>query len=328
MKISSKLLSVLWAVVMSFSTMSVMAFAAKTKYQTSDNLTALDAYSPDGAVTRLSTEERMSVVFDFLDVTLAAANINMGDVINTAGLRLVIDLRSVNALCGTIDSAQALLNNGLVKLVKGLLGIVKDANLNNWKSGMTREKNAQLDIVNGIATLLNDNAGLVKKVINDGKLDVGINGNFVDISGVIKYLSDLPGMLKGLVYPMFARVDDDMTLINTYSTTTANPDTLVKKVLINAMSKPQSYTSYKEDASGNCISNHIALPTSAKAGLRDYYVKDSDSKGAYIEVFEYDTDKKMYVAQEEKYYKTEETDMEGNGTGVYVYANAAGENGK
>lgn len=328
MKKSTKLLSVILAVVMIFSTMSVMAFAAKTKYQTSDNLTALDAYSPDGAVTRLSTEERMSVVFDFLDVTLAAANINMGDVINKAGLHLVIDLRSVNALCGTIDSAQALLNNGLVKLVKGLLGIVKDANLKNWPSGMTREKNAQLDIVNGIATLLNDNAGLVKKVINDGKLDVGIIGNFVDISGVNKYLSDLPGMLKGLVYPMFARVDDDMALINTYSTTTANPDTLVKNVLINAMSKPQSYTSYKEDASGNCISNHIALPTSAKAGLRDYYVKDSDSKGAYIEVFEYDTDKKMYVAQEEKYYKTEETDMEGKGTGVYVYANAAGENVK
>lgn len=328
MKKSTKLLSVILAVVMIFSTMSVMAFAAKTEYQTSDNLTALDAYSPDGAVTRLSTEERMSVVFDFLDVTLAAANINMGDVINKAGLHLVIDLRSVNALCGTIDSAQALLNNGLVKLVKDLLGIVKDANLKNWPSGMTRENHDQLDIVNGIATLLNDNAGLVKKVINDGKLDVGIIGNFVDISGVNKYLSDLPGMLKGLVYPMFARVDDDMALINTYSTTTANPDTLVKNVLINAMSKPQSYTSYKEDASGNCISNHIALPTSAKAGLRDYYVKGSDSKGAYIEVFEYDTDKKMYVAQEEKYYKTKETDMEGNGTGVYVYANAAGENVK
>lgn len=328
MKKSTKLLSVILAVVMIFSTMSVMAFAAKTEYQTSDNLTALDAYSPDGAVTRLSTEERMSVVFDFLDVTLAAANINMGDVINKAGLHLVIDLRSVNALCGTIDSAQALLNNGLVKLVKGLLGIVKDANLKNWPSGMTRENHDQLDIVNGIATLLNDNAGLVKKVINDGKLDVGIIGNFVDISGVNKYLSDLPGMLKGLVYPMFARVDDDMALINTYSTTTANPDTLVKNVLINAMSKPQSYTSYKEDASGNCISNHIALPTSAKAGLRDYYVKDSDSKGAYIEVFEYDTAKKTYVSQDEKYYKTEETDMEGNGTGVYVYANAAGENVK
>lgn len=328
MKKSTKLLSVILAVVMIFSTMSVMAFAAKTEYQTSDNLTALDAYSPDGAVTRLSTEERMSVVFDFLDVTLAAANINMGDVINKAGLHLVIDLRSVNALCGTIDSAQALLNNGLVKLVKGLLGIVKDANLKNWPSGMTRENHAQLDIVNGIATLLKDNAGLVKKVINDGKLDVGIIGNFVDISGVNKYLADLPGMLKGLVYPVFARVDDDMTLINTYSTTTANPDTLIKNVLINAMSKPQSYTSYKEDASGNCISNHIALPTSAEAGLRDYYVKGSDSKGAYIEVFEYDTAKKTYISQDEKYYKTEETDMEGKGTGVYVYTNAAGENVK
>lgn len=328
MKKSTKLLSVILAVVMIFSTMSVMAFAAKTDYQTSDNLTALDAYSPDGAVTRLSTEERMSVVFDFLDVTLAAANINMGEVINTAGLRLVIDLRSVNALCRTIDSAKDLLNSGAVKLFGGLLGIVKNANLKNWPSGMTREDNAQLEIVNGIATLLKDNAGLVKKVINDGKLDVGVIGNFVDISGVNKYLSDLPGMLKGLVYPVFARVDDDMTLINTYSTTTENPDTLVKNVLINAMSKPQSYTSYKEDASGNCISNHIALPTSAEAGLRDYYVKGSDSKGAYIEVFEYDTAKKTYISQDEKYYKTEETDMEGKGTGVYVYANAAGENVK
>ena len=324
MKKSTKLLSVILAVVMIFSTMSVMAFAAKTNYRSGEELTALDAYSPDGAVTRLSTEERMSVVFDFLDVTLAAANINMGEVFSVGSLKLNIDLRSVNALCGTIDHVKSLLNSGAVKLLSGLLGIVKNANLKNWPSGMTRENNAQLDIVNGIATLLKDNAGLVKKVINDGKLDVGIIGNFVDISAVNKYLSDLPGMLKGLVYPMFARVDDDMTLINTYSTTTANPDTLVKKVLINAMSKPQSYTSYKEDASGNCISNHIALPTSAKAGLRDYYVKDSDSKGAYIEVFEYDTAKKMYVAQEEKYYKTEETDMEGKGTGVYVYANAAG----
>ncbi len=328
MKKSTKLLSVILAVVMIFSTMSVMAFAAKTNYRSGEELTALDAYSPDGAVTRLSTEERMSVVFDFLDVTLAAANINMGEVFSVGSLKLNIDLRSVNALCGTIDNVKSLLNSGAVKLLSGLLGIVKNANLKNWPSGMTRENNAQLDIVNGIATLLKDNAGLVKKVINDGKLDVGIIGNFVDISAVNKYLSDLPGMLKGLVYPMFARVDDDMTLINTYSTTTANPDTLVKKVLINAMSKPQSYTSYKEDASGNCISNHIALPTSAKAGLRDYYVKDSDSKGAYIEVFEYDTAKKMYVAQEEKYYKTEETDMEGKGTGVYVYANAAGENVK
>lgn len=328
MKKSTKLLSVILAVVMIFSTMSVMAFAAKTKYQTSDNLTALNAYSPDGAVTRLSTEERMSVVFDFLDVTLAAANINMGDVINKAGLHLVIDLRSVNALCGTIDSAKSLLGNWAVGGVKWMLGIVKDANLKNWPSGMTRENNAQLDIVNGIATLLNDNAGLVKKVINDGKLDVGIIGNFVDISGVNKYLSDIPGLVKGLVYPLFARVDDNMTLINTYSTTTENPDTLVKNVLINAMSKPQSYTSYKEDASGNCISNHIALPTSAEAGLRNYYVKGSDSKGAYIEVYEYNTDKKTYVSQDEKYYKTEETDMEGKGTGVYVYTNASGENVK
>lgn len=91
---------------------------------------------------------------------------------------------------------------------------------------MTRENNAQLDIVNGLANVLNDNAGLVKKVINDGKLDVGVIGNFVDISAVNKYLSDIPGLVKGLVYPLFARVDDNMELINTYSTTTEIPTLL------------------------------------------------------------------------------------------------------
>lgn len=168
MKKSTKLLSVILAVVMIFSTMSVMAFAAKTNYRSGEELTALDAYSPDGAVTRLSTEERMSVVFDFLDVTLAAANINMGEVFHVnllvTTLKLNIDLRSVDAICGTIDSAKALLNNGMVKGLKSSLGIVADVKLNdkNWTTGMTREKNAQLDIVNGLANILNDNAGLVK----------------------------------------------------------------------------------------------------------------------------------------------------------------------
>ena len=61
MKKSTKLLSVILAIVMLFSSMSIMASAAKANYKTVADLEANQAYSPYGTVTRLSTEERMSI---------------------------------------------------------------------------------------------------------------------------------------------------------------------------------------------------------------------------------------------------------------------------
>ena len=99
-----KLLSVLLAIVIALSCMSVMASAAKTQYQTVANLKNLDAYSPYGQVTRLSTEERTSIVLDFLDNVLPGLNINMGTVIDVLGLTVMIDLTSVDQLCKSFDS--------------------------------------------------------------------------------------------------------------------------------------------------------------------------------------------------------------------------------
>ena len=62
LKKTTKLLSVLLAVVMMLSCFTMGAFAAKATYQTGAQLNTLAAYSPDGSVTRLSTEERMSIV--------------------------------------------------------------------------------------------------------------------------------------------------------------------------------------------------------------------------------------------------------------------------
>ena len=54
---TKKLLSVLLAVVMLLSTMTVMASAARTSYREVSDLTTLEGYSPYGQVTRLSTED-------------------------------------------------------------------------------------------------------------------------------------------------------------------------------------------------------------------------------------------------------------------------------
>ena len=67
MKKSTKLLSVILAILMIFSSLSVASFAAKTSYRTVADLEKLNAYNEYGAVTRLSPEERMSILFDELD---------------------------------------------------------------------------------------------------------------------------------------------------------------------------------------------------------------------------------------------------------------------
>ena len=99
MKKSTKLLSVILAIVMLFSSMTVLASAAKTEYKTVENLQALEAYSPYGAVTRLSTEERVSILFDYLDQVLGDANIVMDPIDLSVLGTLNISLTSVHALC-------------------------------------------------------------------------------------------------------------------------------------------------------------------------------------------------------------------------------------
>ncbi len=93
-----KLLSVVLAVVLAFSAFSVLGSAAKTAYKEVTDLQNLAAYSPYGQVTRLSVEERSSIILDFLDTVLPGLNINMGEVFNVLGLSVTIDLTSVDRL--------------------------------------------------------------------------------------------------------------------------------------------------------------------------------------------------------------------------------------
>ena len=107
MKKSTKLLSVILAVLMIFSSLSVASFAVgKTNYKTVEDLTALDAYNPYGSVTRLTTEERMSILFDQLDILLGELNINLGTIDLSILGKLTIDLTSINALCKTVDNVK------------------------------------------------------------------------------------------------------------------------------------------------------------------------------------------------------------------------------
>ena len=107
MKKSTKLLSVILAILMIFSSLSVASFAAKANYKTVDELEALQAYNQYGSVTRLTTEERMSILFDQLDIILGQANLNMGTVLDTMGLKITLDFRSIDQICSSVDTLKS-----------------------------------------------------------------------------------------------------------------------------------------------------------------------------------------------------------------------------
>ena len=328
MKKSTKLLSVILAIVMLFSSMTVLASAAKTNYKTHDDLVALDAYSPYGTVTRLTTEERTSMIFDYLDTVLGEAGIVLDTSdIPVVGGDLYINLTSVTELCKTVDSVYELLTGALVGAAGFFvdLGVIEELNLDNWQTGMTRDNQNQLHIVEKLLLVLRDNASVVGGILRDGSINLGTLNGAVgsSLAPINEVLGDIPGLIKGLIFPLMERQDDDFGQMMTLAATAddGGVQDVLSSFVTGLFTKPQSITSYKEDASGKCISNHT-LPTSAD-GLRYYYEKGTDDNNRdYYTVYVADPTTMAYTAEEARYYKTEEP----TGSGEYVYKNAAGDN--
>ena len=294
-----KLLSVVLAVVLAFSALSVLGSAAKTSYQTVENLTALDAYSPYGQVTRLSLEARTSIVFDALDNLLGKANINMGKIFDVLGLSVTIDLTSIDRLCYSFDTIKSTFNNTLASIAMGIvdLGILESLNVDNWQTGMSRSGTAQFTILSTILSFLSSNTTLIDKLFTDG-LDLGIV-SLGDMSAIEDIVLNLPGFVKGLVYPMIERWDDNLAVIREldnsiagtseyYNSVEAVANWRVKKLFSDNM----SITTIKYDVNGNMTSEHTnwlatatgsAAPTDTPtdSSIRCYYQINGNTMYSY-----------------------------------------------
>lgn len=338
-----KLLSVVLAVVLALSAFSIMGSAAKTSYQTVDNLTALDAYSPYGQVTRLSTEERTSIVFDALDNLLAKTNINMGTVFDVLGLSVTIDLTSIDRLCYSFDTIKDTFNNTLASIAMGIvdLGILESLNVDKWQTGMSRAGTAQFTILSVILDFLSSNTTLIDKLFKDG-LDLGMIGGLIggglDLSSINNLVTDLPGLVKGLVFPLIERWDDPLSLIKTYDTNSkgnGNVESTVNARVKKLFTDNMSITTVKYDADGNMTSEHEGMPiyttvpgTPTNDSPRHYFYQNGNSLKVYhivdakeAEDRAKDTDPDndaaayTYVAQEETYYLEQEVE----GSATYVW---------
>lgn len=313
MKKSTKLLSVLLAVLMIFSTMSVMASAYTKEYKTSEAITALNGYNDIDTVTRLSVDVRADMILDWVDNLLAGLNLYMDlSILGT------LDAHNIDS---TLDSIVDIVGGSTFSFAAGLgmLGDLKNLNIDALKTyRRTSADTGSEYVLYSIFEWLGNssNVGVIKKVV-DGTIAFGnIVGQLV--GPYESYIRDIPGLLGGMIAPLFERKDDNMDEVNAIAAHT-DMDSLVKNFVIGLFSKPQSTTTYKEDADGNCISNHT-LPTEGDS-RRYYYVKNGDSFTCYV----YDPETSAYAPESEDFVKEEELDAEGNGTGKYVYRKSSGE---
>lgn len=334
MKKSTKLLSVILAVLMIFSSLSVASFAARTNYKTAEDLTALNAYNQYGSVTRLSTEERMSILFDQLDILLGELNIKMDPIKIVGSLVINIDLSSVDGICATIDSLYNLRHHILWGIASGLVGVVGKLEVNasatEWndygKTGkgtpIRRDNYSQVEILTRILSVLSSNTELVNAVLTKG-LDLGIIKSFlkgVDLDPINAIVKDLPSTVKKAVFPFLARPDTAASELGTYTNTAGDGGVLsvLDSFVKILFTKPMLWTSYRVSADGVDLGYTAALPTAAEQTSR-YFVVNGDT------ITQYDYNFAPLMGSNENTGKWTETvtytkTLETEGGDTYVFA--------
>lgn len=187
MKQFKKLLSVLLAIIMVLSSVSVLASAFGTAWR--DEAIVGQYNSID--VPTLTTEQYATAALDEVDRMLGAEDEE--DMILTEEDIFVgtLNLTSVNS---TLDSINTILNGSLWNNYKSLLADLANLNI----SALTaRRSNGGSDVavINSLLKFLYDNKDLLSGFVK-GNIDLGsIVAQFVDLSDF-----EVPGLLKGMLY--------------------------------------------------------------------------------------------------------------------------------
>ena len=276
MKQSTKLLSLVLALLIAFSCMSVIGSAALVKSEvTYDVIDDAD----------LSYEQVADIALDLVDDLLKDADI--GEVVNLLGLR--IDLSNVNE---TFSSLWSTSNAFLFSIAKGLLGDIGDLNfdaLANDTDGngvdsddpAWQRENGDYNVISALLQFLADNAGTLSKAAygigTDGGISLGsILGGLLDLGSIQDLLADIPGFLVSTVFDLlvYGSYGYDMdsedikeakkTLTDVYPEMDTL-DEMVPNVIYNLLTKPQDYE-YIDDVKTWDMTS-VIMPNLADKGI-------------------------------------------------------------
>ncbi len=234
MKQSTKLLSIVLAIVMAFGCCSVIGNAALVKSEVSwDIIDDAD----------LSAEQVADLALDLVDNDLLAG-------IEPIDLSILGELRldSIDHIIADISD----LTGGFVWTIgKGLLGDVGDMNFDNIKN--KSRSGGDLNMINSLLQFLADNASIVSKVAygigSDNGISLGLIGNFLDLGDIGDMLGNIPLMLTELVYDLLVHgsygypdsVDDLKAANKSLPTDMDTLDEIVNNALLNLLINPQDY---------------------------------------------------------------------------------------
>lgn len=184
MKTIQRVLCVMLSILMAFSCLSVAAVAANDEKFTS----TLKLHST------VSNKDSAKATLDMLDELLKDLDICETVEIGSLG-ELEFDMRSINALCKTIDDYYLLIRFATI-LPSAVLGDLKELNLKGWEDDMQRPADDIL-ILNEFVELIAVNNGLIKKVC-DGSIDLGVFSSFINLNDLLGK-DGVSGLLRELI---------------------------------------------------------------------------------------------------------------------------------
>lgn len=192
MKKSTRILTILLACMMFFSSFTVLGSAYQAYKD--DAITNGLGYNDVDAAT-FTLEQYASMGLDEVDRMLAKEQISLNIYIGT------LDLSSIS---GTIKSVEDLLAS--VSTLLPLLGDAQDLSIAALE-GDRRNQTADLEIIHSVFDFLADNAEIFEKYVN-GTISLGIMNSFIE-----SFIFDVRGLVLGLGYSLISTGEVDFDAI-------------------------------------------------------------------------------------------------------------------
>lgn len=177
----NRAISLVMCLVLVFSTVSAVTFGVSAEEPYSYKTYAQNA-----------TKENVHHLMDMVDDVLKEQDI----IFEVDQLNIVIDLTSIDAICSTLDEFRT-----PIKLFKGLLGDLKNLNLDVFDKGMSRAGSGDVKLFYEILELANANQALIEAAITGDGIDLGVVGTVAEIENIKIDLST--GLKEGIVEALF-----------------------------------------------------------------------------------------------------------------------------
>ncbi|MBR0349248.1 MAG: hypothetical protein IIX16_06350 [Clostridia bacterium] len=254
MKQSKRLLSVLLAMLMMLSVLTVGASAYKTNYE-----------RPMGYDTNnapyFSNDQCASALLDFLDDDLLS-----GLDVNEELLGIEIKIYSLDSLFDSVNNITSSALYGIATILN--LGDIEDCDWSIPKNENFRRRSttmSDLEFFGKFLQFISTNSDPLYKLIGND-LDLGIIGNFVNLSEMIPMLDDLHGFLTYTVYNLL--IDPEM-LEENYDKAGSNLDAIINDFLANRAIKFICDMLADAETGENVVADFIGLETNPDGTLKD-----------------------------------------------------------